>query len=55
MLFSNEKEKSEPVIAGPKARSMQLTVWVRPFVAPSMPLGAADEIYMKVQPETNVQ
>ena len=55
MLFSNEKEKSEPVIAGPKARSMQLIVWVRPFVAPSMPLGAADEIYMKVQPETNVQ
>ena len=51
MLFSNEKENSEAAIAGAKARCTDATVWARPFVAPSIPLGAADEMYMKVQPE----
>jgi hypothetical protein len=54
MLFSNEKEKSEAVIAGPRARCMDPIVWVRPFVAPSIPCGDAVVMYMKVQPETSV-
>jgi len=55
MLFSNEKENSEAAIAGAKARCTDATVWARPFVAPSIPLGAADEMYMKVQPEIDVE
>jgi len=55
ILFSNEKENSEAVIAGAMARCTDATVWARPFVAPSIPLGAADEMYMKVQPEMDVE
>jgi len=50
MLFSNEKENIDAAIAGAAARCMDATVWARPFIAPSIPLGAADEMYMKVQP-----
>jgi len=51
MFFSNESENSDAVIAGAIARCTETTVWARPFVAPNIPLGAADEIYMKIQPE----
>ena len=51
MLFSNEKENMDAAIAGATARCMDATVWARPFIAPSIPLGAVDEMYMKVQPD----
>lgn len=54
-FFSNEKENSEAAIAGAMARCTDATVWARPFVAPSIPLGAADEMYMKVQPEMDAE
>lgn len=53
MFFSNENENSDAVIAGAIARCTETTVWARPFVAPNIPLGAADEMYMKIQPETD--
>ncbi len=53
MLFSNEKENIDAAIAGAAARCMDATVWARPFIAPSIPLGAADEMYMKVQPDVD--
>jgi hypothetical protein len=55
ILFSNENEKRDAVIAGPKARCTDATVWARPFVAPSISLGVAEEIYMKIQPEARQQ
>jgi len=50
MLFSKEKEKRDAVIAGPTARCTDATVCARPFVAPSLSLGAAEEIYMNIHP-----
>jgi hypothetical protein len=52
MSFSNEKEKRDAAIAGPIARCTDTTVCARPFVEPNMPLGAAEGMYMKIQPET---
>jgi hypothetical protein len=51
MFFSNESENSDAVIAGAIARCTETTVWARPFVAPNIPFGAADETYRKIQPE----
>ena len=53
MFFSNENENRDAVIAGAIARCTETTVWARPFVAPNIPFGAADETYMKIQPEVD--
>jgi len=50
ILFSNEKEKSEAVTAGPMARCTDITVCASPLVAPIIPSGAADLIYTKITP-----
>ena len=51
MFLSNENENSDAVIAGAIARWTETTIWARPFVAPNIPFGAAEETYMKIQPE----